>query len=195
MMSVVVAIFTAPINLFIDYLFVDILSAPSVDETKRQREQDTKPSQLSRIVKKAGESVRRASAVTADAVKVAKRKFRMGSSHKPHEAMQIPESTLEAHELARESSVRIIEERRDILEKEKSFRKDNRSQVLVQRHHNNKKRATKYKMSEEQLKRAKDDTGEAAELNELFCEFVVDLNEQRRALKPSVRERYDSQWG
>jgi hypothetical protein len=189
MMSIVVAIFTAPINLFIDYLFVDVLSAPTVDDAKMQKEHGTKQSQLGRMVKKAGESVRRASAVTADAVKVARRRFGMGT----HEAMQIPESTMEAHELARESSQHIIQERRDILEREKSFRHDNRSQVLLQRHQH--KRATKYHLSEGQLKRTRDDSREGEELNELFSEFVVDLNEQRRVLKPSTRERYDSQWG
>jgi hypothetical protein len=170
-------------------LFVDVLSAPTVDDAKMQKEHGTKQSQLGRMVKKAGESVRRASAVTADAVKVARRRFGMGT----HEAMQIPESTMEAHELARESSQHIIQERRDILEREKSFRHDNRSQVLLQRHQH--KRATKYHLSEGQLKRTRDDSREGEELNELFSEFVVDLNEQRRVLKPSTRERYDSQWG
>lgn len=191
-MSIVVAIFTAPINLLIDYLFVDILSAPSADDAKLQRQNDlVNSSRLGRMVKKAGDTVRRASAVTADAVKVARRRFGIKAAH---ESMQIPESTKEAHELARDSSQHIIQQRREVLEQEQSSRNVNRSQELVLR--NKKKRATKYHMSEGgQLKRTRDDSDEVEELNQLFCEFVVDLNEQRRLLKPSVRERYDSQWG
>lgn len=188
MMSIVVAIFTAPINLLIDYLFVDVLSAPSADDAKLQRQNDLGNSRLGRIVKKAGDTVRRASAVTIDAVKVARRRFGVMGSH---EAVQIPESTKEAHELARDSSKHIIEQRRDALEREQSSRHVNRSQELVQRQ----KRATKYQISEGQLKRVRDDSDETEELDQLFCEFVVDMNEQRRLLKPSIRDRYDNQWG
>jgi hypothetical protein len=192
MMSVVVAIFTAPINLLIDYLFVDILSAPSADDAKMQRQNDLKESRLGRIVKKAGDTVRRASAVTADAVKVARRRFGVMGAH---ESVQIPETTKEAHELARDSSQQIIQERRDILEREKSSRNLNRSQSLVRRHHKQKNRATQYHVSQGQLKRTRADSVDSEELTELFCEFVVDLNDQRRLLKPSIRERYDAQWG
>ena len=194
MMSIVVAILTAPINLLIDYLFVDILSAPSVDDAKMQRENDLKESRIGRIVKKAGDTVRRASAVTADAVKVARRRFGVMGAH---ESVQIPETTKEAHELARDSSQHIIQERRDMLERERSSRSMNRSQSLVRRHQKQRNRATQYHISQGQLKRAGDDNNSAdlEALTELFCEFVVDLNDQRRLLKPSMRERYDTQWG
>ena len=192
MMSIVVAILTAPINLLIDYLFVDILSAPSVDDAKMQRENDLKESRFGSIVKKAGDTVRRASAVTADAVKVARRRFGV---MRGHESMQIPETTKEALELARDSSQHIIQERRDMLERERSSRSMNRSQSLVRRHQKQKNRATQYHISQGQLKRAGDIGVDSLAVTELFCEFVVDLNDQRRLLKPSMRERYDIQWG
>jgi hypothetical protein len=188
MMSVVVAILTAPINLLIDYLFVDILSAPSIDDAKMQQQNELKESRLGRIVKKAGDTVRRASAVTVDAVKVARRRF---GANGAHESIQIPETTKEAHELARDSSQQIIQERRDILERERSSRSMNRSESLVRRHHN--ARGHDH-VSQDQSKRTLDDAGDS-ELTQLFGEFVVDLNDQRQLLKPSIRERYDAQWG
>jgi hypothetical protein len=188
MMSIVVGILTAPINLIVDFLFVDILSAPSVDDAKLQRENNLNQSPLGRMMKKAGDTVRRASAVTASVVKVARRNFGV---HKSQHSMQIPESTIEAHQLALASSQQIVEEHRSILDKEQSSRKESRSQVLLARQ----KRGTQYHLSEGKLKRTNDQSGEDEELNELFGEFVVDLNEQRRLLKPAARERYDSQWG
>jgi hypothetical protein len=195
MMSIVVAIFTAPINLFVDYLFVDILSAPSVDEIKRHKQNEMKESRLEQMVNKVGGTVRRAS---VGVIQVARRRFGVMNAatagHGVHQSMQIPESTMEAHEIARVSSKHLIEERRDNLEREQSTRRGNRSQILIQRQ---KKRETQSHLSHEQLKRTREvvEVEEVVELNQLFIEFVTDLNEQRRLLKPATRERYDSQWG
>jgi len=178
----------------IDYLFVDVLSAPTADDAKMQRQNELAQSRVGRIVKKAGETVRRASAVTMDAVKVARRRLGVMRSQ---ESMQIPESTKEAHELARDSSQHIVQERLSILERERSSRNVNRSQAMVERHQKSyeKKRATQYHVSEGQLKLSRDESGEEAELTQMFSEFVVDLNDQRRLLKASARDRYDTQWG
>lgn len=192
MMSVVVAILTAPINLLIDYLFVDILSAPSVDDAKMQRENGLRESHFGRVVKKAGDTLRRASAVTADAVKVARRRFGMTIAH---ESVQIPETTIEAHELARDSAQQIIQEHRDIIDKEKSSRSMTRSQMLIRRHRNQQSRSPQSSQHHFKSKGGSDDSLYSEALTELFCEFMVDLNDQRRLLKPSIRERYDTQWG
>ena len=194
MMSIVVAILTAPINLLIDYLFVDILSAPSVDDAKMQRDNELRESHFGRVVKKAGDTLRRASTVTADTVKVARRRFGMTIAH---ESVQIPETTKEAHELARDSAQQIIQEHRDIIDKEKSSRSMTRSQMLVRRHRNQQSRSTQSPVSQHHSKSkgGPDDSLYSEALTELFCEFVVDLNDQRRLLKPSIRERYDTQWG
>jgi hypothetical protein len=109
MMSVVVAIFTAPINLLIDYLFVDILSAPSADDAKMQRQNDLKESRLGRIVKKAGDTVRRASAVTADAVKVARRRFGVKELMSLCKFLKLPRRLMSWHEILLSKSSKSVE--------------------------------------------------------------------------------------
>lgn len=193
MMSIVVSILTAPINLLIDYFFVDILSAPSVDETKMRRVNDLKESHFGRILKNVGDIARRASTVTADAVRVTGRRFGVGG----HVSLQIPETTKEAHDLARDSSQQIIQERRVMLERERSSRGINRSQSLARRHPKEKNRGTQYYISQGQnFEKAGDsDHLNSDALTTLFSELMVDLNDQRYLLKPSLRERYDAQWG
>lgn len=208
-----VAIFTAPINLLVDYLFVDVLSAPTLDEMKLKKQNEMKQSRLNQMVKKAGETVRRASAVTVDAIKVAQKNFAVLVAH---ESMQIPETTIEAHVQAKSFSQELIREKKILIDQElaqinsnrptshlnrlknKSTRqptyisknipvklKNHRSQENESKSHSKSKSNSKSKSKEE----------ETQELFHLFGEFVVDLNEQRRALKPSIRDRYDSQWG
>lgn len=204
-----VAIFTAPINLLVDYLFVDVLSAPTLDEVKLKRQHEMKQSKLNQMVKKAGDSVRRASAVTVDAIKVARKQFG-GQSH--HVSLQIPETTMEAHTLAKLSSRMFVQEQKVILEKQLSSRNTTRSESLVARHQrsvtrnyalNNRERRTMDRAKHNDNNSRGEDAKsqqlrlreEVEELAHLFGEFMVDLNEQRRALKPSTRDRYDSQWG
>jgi hypothetical protein len=190
-MSIVVAILTAPINLVIDFLFVDVLSAPSVDDLKMRKQNEMNQSRLSKIASKVGGTVRRAS---VGAIQVARKRLGVNRTNtRTGSSMQIPESTMEAHELAVVSSKDLIEERKGILEREQSSRHDNRSQVLLERHQ--KKKTTKAHRSDNQKGVRDSSRGELDELDQQFYEFVTDMNEQRRLLKPAMRERYDSQWG
>lgn len=195
-----VAIFTAPINLLVDYLFVDVLSAPTLDEMKLKKHTEMKQSRLNQIVKKAGETVRRASAVTVDAIKVARKNFSVSAAH---ESMQIPEKTIEASNQAKSFSQLFVQEQKAILEKQQSSRNANRSESLVARQQrktidklkNHRSQENESKSHPKSNSKSKSKEEETQELFHLFGEFVVDLNEQRRALKPSIRDRYDSQWG
>jgi hypothetical protein len=182
MVSIVVAILTAPVNLLVDYLFVEILSAPTVDSIKNQIQnqneivENHKSSNLTKLMKNAGEKVRRTSTATVDAIKVARRRY---LSQGNQESLQIPESTIIAQNHAMISSHDLVQEQMMKLERESSSREVNRSQVKVDQY----QRKNKYKEGEDVL------------LTQLLSEFVVDLSEQRRVLKPSVRDRYDLQWG
>lgn len=153
-----------------------------------------KESKLNHIVKKAGETVRRASAVTIDAIKVAHRQF---TGLPSHESLQIPETTMEAHILAKISTRGFIQEQKIVLEKQLSSRNANRSESLVARHQRNLTRNDNNHRNNHRNNQndKKVELKEIGEIPKLFGEFVVDLNEQRRLLKPSARERYDSLWG
>ncbi len=195
MVSVVVAIFTAPINLLIDYLFVDILSAPTEDSLKSKPKVTLQPNRLQKIVKKAGETGRRASAMTMDAIKIARKQVLLGS----HQSMQIPELTLEAHVQAKLSSHELVQDHKAKLERKSSSREVNRSQILVERQQRSLSRQNHPHKNHDEKKNSSSShsrrTAEVDDITRLFSEFVVDLSEQRRVLKPSSRDNYDSQWG
>ena len=113
---------------------MDVLSAPTVDEMKLKRKDEMKQSKVNQLVKKAGETARRASAVTVDAIKVAQKQFKGLSSHT---SLQIPETTLEAHNVAKLTSQMFVQEQKIILEKQLSLRNANRSELLVARQQRN----------------------------------------------------------
>jgi len=163
----------------VDYLFVEILSAPTADSLKVESQNQyeiavRKPSHLSKFMRNAGERVRRTSTATVDAIKVARRRF---LAQENQECLQIPESTLLAHNQAMISSHNLVHEQMMKLEREVSSRDVSRSQ------------SENWPVSKKERYEYGDD------LTQLFSEFVVDLSEQRRVLKPSVRDRYDFQWG
>lgn len=172
-------------NLLVDYLFVEILSAPTAESIKDRNQNQiqnqnqivsNKPRNLTNLMKNAGDRARRTSIATSDAIKVARRRFL--AKQGPQESLQIPESTSIAQNQAMISSQNLVQEHMAKLERESSSREVSRSQVKVDQY--------------QRKKRFED--GDAS-LTQLFSEFVVDLSEQRRTLKPSVRDRYDLLWG
>jgi hypothetical protein len=94
--SIVIALFTAPLNFIIDYLFTDIIQAPT-EETVADREKKVVMAQAGRRVVSA---VRRASATAGTAVRAAVQRI---VSEKPNRVTinVVPESTLLAQGRAR----------------------------------------------------------------------------------------------
>jgi len=194
--SVVVAVVTAPVNLLVDFLFIEILSAPGADAVKIQ----SRESVMVRAAQRASAVGRRVSAISAEAMnKLRKNVLMKSKSSLDFNSIQktrvVPESMEEAHLLA---SVSIGDILHNVQEKLNSrvhtldkFRKESNTfkskQILVQKRRSAQRRVSD--VSESQF-----DSTDAA-IDDLFLDFTVDLAEQRKHLKRNQRESFDSMWG
>lgn len=108
--------FTSPINLLVDFLFLDILSAPTPDSLKLEQ-QDTAMKKIARRVSSMGTDVanatrrvgRRISQASVEAVNVFNQHSGKGQVRR---TLNLPESTMEAHIIASTSAVQIVNKAR-----------------------------------------------------------------------------------
>lgn len=108
--------FTSPINLLVDFLFLDILSAPTPDSLKLEQ-QDTAMKKIARRVSSMGTDVanatrrvgRRISQASVEAVNAFNQHSGKGQVRR---TLNLPESTMEAHIIASTSAVQIVNKAR-----------------------------------------------------------------------------------
>jgi hypothetical protein len=199
-----VSIFTALINLVVDFLFVDILFAPTMDSKKQEKNlkvfrkakfnkisSPLPPNSQGEENKQAINQTRRAEETTptpSPMVPHSSSNFqrvkrmtlqKIQSGNLELETTRVlPSSTLQAHQLATLSANEIIDDRvsaiRNTLVRQETIRRTS-----------SKRRASFMKN---------------IPLNEMsvddqFVDLSVDIAEQRKELKRSQQEKYDEMWG
>jgi hypothetical protein len=177
-MSLVVAIFTAPINFVVDFLFVDILSSPTADETKMKAFVRANGNMGQRAARRASNIIRRASALSQDSGKQASLMKSQSSS-----LLQLPIGVADVRLLATSSASHLVEQNRESIDGMTRRRTEMRKGPLL----------TSKERMRMRLKIQHKANSDSAD--DLFSEFLIDLNEQRRLLKPAEKERYDLKWG
>jgi len=205
--SIVIAMFTAPVNLLVDFLFIDVLSAPTVDSLKMKNEVSAL-SNMARRASMVGANVgrrlstvgKRVAQVSGDTVKrVTQRNSFVRNTLRIETTRQVPDITAEAQALATVSAAEVMSDARRDHDQNLSLRKEQRSKSSVwkQRMLLEEKRKKSMKSSQ----RKKDGKSYAVPLpdevthHDLFLELCVDITEQRRLLKRSQQESFDSMWG
>lgn len=189
LLSIIVAIFTAPVNLLVDFLFHDLLFAPTADSIKVAAEEST----LSKVGRRVSTNIRRASAVgveiASNVAKKARSTFLKSGSEKLklETTLVVPDSAAEAHMLAYTSGIELINEVKSANESVINRRKTERSQSLLA-----KANRTTVQVNKRNLiipNRPK------TSVDDLFNELVFDIVEQRRLLLKSEQEDFDNAWG
>ena len=188
LLSVLVAVFTAPFNLLVDYLFCDILSAPTADAVKVAAEES--------MVRKAGRrmsnAVRRASITVATTATSLKKRMSFlpswGNSEGVSMTRVLPESTVEAHTMGMQAGAM-----KDIM---KNARATMASREDAQRSTESQAQANfeKKSMYMQRMSRATS-FSDIPTTERLFLELWEDINLQRRVLKRDEREGFDIVWG
>ena len=195
LLSIVVAIFTAPVNLLVDFLFCEVLSAPTADSLRIQTEETA----MKRAGRRMSNAVRRASvsvAKTASSfVTSIKRGSRKMSSLQPSVTRVMPNTTVEAHArlhasesikevmlTAQQSNDAIEVNRRSTVARvRRPAMVKGRTRPSEPQHDTDMKKFTYYQ----------NDT----DMNETFLELCDDLQAQRRLLKRSEVDAFDTKWG
>jgi hypothetical protein len=204
--SVLVAILTAPINLVVDFIFEDILLAPTASEEKMQEIRLRRISMhqqgtLGQAMRRASNVARRASAATVQAVTHARSNFigRMTSRRQqsgddlPSTEMKIPDETSQAHAVAQASSQQLAHQIQERNEKRKRtmMRKRLRQESVEPVGDEIRNPSSLMRMNTPSLSLV-----ESMQQTEgRFGEFKSDLVEQRKLVKVSARSRFDEKWG
>jgi hypothetical protein len=189
--SIVVAILTAPINFFVDFLFVDILSA--------QTEDDAKATAMANQTKISTHPTNSAANVIHRTSISGKGRPKRNTFVGHEIAKKIPGATSTAHVLALESTGAILSDAQRRLALMNDFREQNRSKILVDRQQKTlERKLTMVTTPSLQTKLGKniDLNGDDSEQGTLkrFAAFAVDVSDQRKALKPTARDQFDSKW-
>jgi hypothetical protein len=219
--SVVVAMFTSPVNLIVDFLFHDILSAPTADSLKLQK-QDTALKRVARRVSTVGTEVANAGRRVGRRISQASVEAMAALAKEGHsrQTLNIPETTMEAHINASVSTGHLVEAIRKKNDSERIDRDRERCQSITF-----KKRATlTQKRSQEKAsfegevvvrkseastsladvdfsmdprpspKVSPNETQASKPAEDLFGDLWVDIVEQRKLLSRSEQELFDEKW-
>lgn len=199
LLSIVVAIFTAPVNLLVDFLFCEVLSAPTADSLKIQ----TEDTALKRAGRRMSNAVRRASvsvAKTASSFATSiKRGSRKVSSLQPSVTRLMPNTTVEAHALVHSSAsikdmMLTAQQSNDAIElNRRSTAVRVRRPAMIKGRAHFSEHPTKPEDGTDMKKFTyyQNDT----DMNETFLELCDDMQAQRRLLKRSEVDAFDMKWG
>lgn len=210
--SIYVSMFTAVINLLVDFLFVDILFAPTLDSKKKEVESKeahfkrgvptTSVTPSSRSVNDTVNSVTEFRSVVSLGNGSDSHNFgltRMQSGKFDLETTRVvPSSTHEAHSLAvlcvkdiikdRDSEMKSSQSRRDLNRQSSSLFQQKRS---LEKHRSELKVRGESSKVKQNMSLMLDKTA----VEDQFVDLSVDIIEQRKVLKRSQQERFDEMWG
>ncbi len=200
MISIVIAVFTAPVSYVVDFLFTQILHAPTADPNKRQESSIVRAGRrLSTTVRRASEaSVAAGVRMLAAAQKhrgsfIDKSRERVATILQVNTTLVAPDATVEAH---REASVfvqaKLDQIKNDNLQFEQlrqTKRQNSLSQrfIAVQRESSVLNTSSLNKRNESQM--TLDEKAYAK-----FYEFDEDFQAQRSSLEDNEREELDRIW-
>lgn len=186
-MSVLVATFTAPVNIIIDFLFNEILSAPTADDEKKVALALQEGGRARQALRRASNAVRRASAASLQAV--TKVKSRAFSTFAIQSTRSIPKDTVAAQAEAAMLSEEFSRSAKIALDSSEELTQVKRSKSLETIRMRKQTRKTIARRENYQP-----DDGNGI-IEERMMEFEADLAEQRKVLKQSLREGFDLKWG
>jgi hypothetical protein len=199
--SLVVAILTAPINFVVDFLFVDILSAQSIDQNKANRAKSRLQLNhaFSHLSRAAGTLFSRTPMVPMKQGGPGDHQQAVPPASFNRHTVKIPSETSSAQSLALELASDLVGNTQRRLKMLNEGREQSRSQHLVEREKMNlvRKRTVIERSLGITRKHGRSSSTVVGddELLTLFSSFVVDLSDQRKALKANRRERFDVRWG
>jgi hypothetical protein len=202
--SIYVSMFTALINLVVDFLFVDILFAPTMESTKREKalqslsatkpskqsssspEQRQQPRSKANQTRKVEEVSARSTPLTPVVTHPSSRVKRLSQSLNKMQSGNLelettrvlPSTTLEAHELAKISVSDMIGDRMSAI-KTTLTRQETQRRASTRRSVSFQKSIPLDEMS----------------VADQFVDLSVDIAEQRKELKRNQQERFDEMWG
>jgi hypothetical protein len=218
--SIVVAMFTSPVNLIVDFLFHDILSAPTADSIKLQK-QDTAMKRVARRVSTMGTDVanagrrvgRRISQASVEAMAA------LAKDGRGRQTLNIPETTMEAHINASVTTGHLVEAIRKHNDSQRITRDRERSQstTFKKRANLSQKRSMEkscfesengaprevstsltdvdFSMHSRPSPKVSPDQSRASKpIEDLFGDLSVDIVEQRKLLSRSEQELFDEKW-
>lgn len=124
-----VALLTAPVNLIVDFLFVEVISAPTVQSLKKESSSHFTSSAFGQVLRRASSAVSRVSVASKNTLRKLRRESESISDNwidMIATTRVIPPRTREAHEEAMECA-------NDVIEVAKS-RQDRRSTLMKSKH-------------------------------------------------------------
>jgi hypothetical protein len=203
--SIVVAMFTAPINLLVDYLFVNILSAPTADALKvkllhsnaikRVGEVGTKIRRLS------VNAARRASTTLQDAagqISNTRRGKRISliQFDEKNETRMIPDDTIRAQRLATASITQILHTIQDVQgnyeENRNALLLTSTSKSLVSTR--NRSDIESFRNQSKVITSPNGWTSNS-DVDDKYVRLLTEIGAQRKRLKLSEQENFDRKWG
>jgi hypothetical protein len=183
----------------VDFLFTEVISAPTVDAMKLAAEESVMTKAVRRVSSVGLETTRKvatagrrlSNAIAPPANRIRKSSLAtltVGTSR------LIPEAISEAHVTALASAKEILNTAKQGNDNFASVRKTTRCQsaVVKQREVINARRSTRHSMIKRttRIQPAMD-----VNIDTLFAEFTVDMTDQRKALPSSQHESFDEKWG
>lgn len=184
--SIVVAVFTAPVNLVVDFLFNEVLAAPTADSLKLQAQDNA----MKRAGRRMSNAVRRASTQATAALSSAMQAVGDGGNKYMRKNMRItttrmiPGETQTAQSLAIASTSSVVDSFKQSRESFKSHR-----ETLVGR---NKVAGNDNASIALALTNTNDPSIRSVAL---FSEFEKELYAQREVLRVAERPVFDENWG
>jgi hypothetical protein len=183
------------VNLLVDFLFMEILSAPTVDAMKIQEEENVMQKTVRRVsvvgnrvgknVKMMGRRMSNVIAAVPSALSHQKSEELVKSSR------LIPSATSDAHDIALASSKQILLSAQKENEQMRTRRQSESYQMTVHKQQNI--RQARIEKAEKRQPRQGRSTD--LSLENLFAELCVDIAEQRKQLPREVNEDFDDLWG
>jgi hypothetical protein len=189
--SIYVSIFTALINLVVDFLFEDILLAPTMDSKGREKD-------LKLMNAKQQQDQQTDRSLTCEKRSLDKQMLQKTQSYSRLDletTRVVPSATEEAHLLAALSVKDIVKERVAEIDQSVSKRDILRQASSNLKHkHSMAKHRSILKVRGESAK-VKQNAKSTDVIEEQFVDLAVDITEQRKELKRSQQEKFDEMWG
>ena len=195
--SVVVAVATAPINLVIDFLFDDVLSAPTADAVKLNEESSAMGG-IGRHVGAAKVALRRASVSVGNAVRKASAAVlpsNPADAKRITVAIVVPRATKSAQTLAVSSTSHAFDTFQAAQDKYETNRSTFLSDKLATRSLVNSRRRYNSGDNPRVTQASSVFPVLGSDIDSRFAQLSTEIIAQRRLLKPTAQELFDVRWG
>ncbi len=209
-----VALLTAPVNLLVDFLFVEIISAPTMDSLKKEQSSLMENS-VRKVIGRASTVVRKMSVVSQSMMKHIQKKtdsestLRLEVSDKPDSwknlistTRVIPPRTKEAHAEAAECVNDVVSSAKSRMETRNTLMKSRYDSYVGSHHKIGRQRRTEVEviptstlLRTHQRERNKSISNVKVDVDGLFERLTFHVNQQRKLLKRSQQDGFDQMWG